>query len=81
LHFFDAATIRDQLPWPRVIDALAEALRADARPTCATHPRNADEISVFKSVGFALDDLAPAEAVFEAALKHECATPAEPAAP
>lgn len=41
---------------------------------------NAHEITVFKSVGFELEDLAAAEAVFEAARAHEC-VPAEAAAP
>ncbi len=29
MRFLDAATIRDRLPWPRIIEALAEALRTE----------------------------------------------------
>ena len=37
MRFLDAATIRARLPWPRIIDALAEALRADVHAPLRTH--------------------------------------------
>jgi ornithine cyclodeaminase len=48
----------------------AEAIAADLADLArGRHPgrARADEITVFKSVGFALEDLAAAEAVFDAA--------------
>lgn len=39
MHFFDATTIRDRLPWPCVIDALVKALRAEVHaPLRSSHP-------------------------------------------
>jgi ornithine cyclodeaminase len=48
----------------------AESIAADlADLACGRHPgrTRADEVTIFKSVGFALEDLAAAEAVFDAA--------------
>src|ERR1700693_1130448 len=39
VRFFDAATIRDALPWPRIIDALAQAFRADVHAPLRAHHR------------------------------------------
>ena len=37
MRWFDAETIRSRLPWPRIIAALAEALRADVQAPLRAH--------------------------------------------
>ena len=61
MRWLDAETIRSRWPWPRIAAQLRDL-------ACGTHPgrTNSKEITVFKSVGFALEDLAAADAVFEA---------------
>ncbi len=57
MQFFDAATIRARLPWPRTLAALDGPLRAEVQAPLPAR---------VKSVGFALEDLAAAEAVASA---------------
>jgi ornithine cyclodeaminase len=37
MRYFDAATIRDALPWPRMLEALGEMLREDVAAPLRTH--------------------------------------------